>query len=171
MEEPKEKLGGGSGGGTGTDHFAIASGAYQIRANQVELLTQAPWPPTVPGPCVISVVADADLPGDGRVEVRGTQGVRITTGPVGVPPTSSESTNGVEIAVFQEQKVTIQCGGLPGVSPQIEMTMEGVTIDAGAAPLTIKSVAQITLSVAEGAATITLGPEGIQIQGALIEIN
>jgi len=171
MEEPEDKLGGGSGGGTGTNHLENISGAYQIRANQVDLLSRLPLPPTVPGPCVVTVVAASELPGDGRVEVRGTQGVRITAGPLMVPPTDSDSTNGVEIVVSEDQNVTIQRGVLPEVDQKIEMTPEGITIDAGTTPLTIKSLTQITLSVAEGLATITLGPEVVQIKGLLIQIN
>lgn len=71
----------------------------------------------------------------------------------------------------ETQSVTIQHGLLPDVDQKIEMTPEGITIDAGVGTLTIKSLTQITLSVAEGLSTITLGPEGIQIQGLLIQIN
>jgi len=171
MEEEKERLGGGSGGGASMDQTAGVSGAYHIQANQVELLSRPPFPPAVPGPCRISVVAAGVIPGDGQVEVRGTQGVRITTGPLCLPPTSSDSTNGVEIIVSETQNVTIQRGVLPDIDQKIEMTPEGITIDAGMAPLTIKSLTQITLSVAEGLATITLGPEGVQIKGLLVQIN
>ena len=171
MEEPKEGLGGGSGGGPSADQVSDVTGAYHIQANQVELLGRPPLPPAVPGPCVVSVVAAGLIPGDGRVEVRGTQGVRITTGPLCLPPTSSDSTNGVEIVVFESQNITIQRGLLPEIDQKIEMTPEGITIDAGMTPLTIKSLTQITLSVAEGLASITIGPQGVQIKGLLIQIN
>src|SRR5208283_2461687 len=109
MKEPKEKLGGGgSGGGTAANQVAGVSGAYLIQANQLQLLSRPPSPPSLPVPCVISLLAAGELPGDGRVEVRGTQGVRITPGPVMVPPASSDSTNGVEIVVSEDQNVTIQ---------------------------------------------------------------
>jgi hypothetical protein len=171
MEERKERRGGGSGGGDAPNQVASVSGAYLIQANQVELLSRPPLPVTSPAPSVISIVATSDLPGDGQVEVRGAQGVRITTGVIGVPPTSSDSTNGVEIVVSDVQNVTIQRGVLPEVDQKIEMTPGAITIDAGAGTLTIKSLTQITLSVAEGLSTITLGPEGITIKGLLVQIN
>jgi hypothetical protein len=107
---------------------------------------------------------------DGRVEVRGVQGVRITTGPPPEPPTSSDSTNGVEIVVSENQNVTIQRGLLP-IDQKIEMTPGNITIDAGAGTLTLKSLTEITLSVADGLATITLTPAGVKIQGLLVQIN
>jgi hypothetical protein len=126
-------------------------------------------PPAVGGPCVITVLAAGEGM-DGRVEVRGSQGVRITAGPPPLPSVSAESTDGVEIIVAESQKVTIQRGLLP-VDQKIEMTPGGITIDAGTGTLTLKSLTQITLSVAEGLATITLGPAGIKIQGLLVQIN
>jgi len=107
----------------------------------------------------------------GQVNVRGNQGVRITAGPPPLPPTDSDSTDGVEIAVGELQKVTIQRGLIPGVDQKIEMTPSGITVDAGAMPVTIQSLTQITLSVAGGLNTITLTPTGITIQGVLIQIQ
>jgi len=46
-----------------------------------------------------------------------------------------------------------------------------ITVDAGAAKVTIQSLSEITLSVAGGVSTITLTPAGITIQGPLIKIN
>jgi hypothetical protein len=172
MEKREERRGGGSGGGDAPNRAASAGGKYLIQANQVELLARPPDPPLLPATSVISILATSDLPGDGQVEVRGAQGVRITTGLLGVPPASSDSTNGVEIVVSDLQNVTIQRGDLPDVCQKIEMTPEGITIDAGVGTLTIKSLTQITLSVAEGLSTITLGPEGITIKGLpLVQIN
>jgi hypothetical protein len=108
---------------------------------------------------------------DGRIDMRGSQGVRITAGPPLLPPTTSDSTNGVEIIVGEIQNVTIQRGLLPGVDQKIEMTPSGITVDAGGMPVTIQSLTQITLSVAGGLSTITLGPEGVTIQGILVQIN
>jgi hypothetical protein len=108
---------------------------------------------------------------DGRIEVRGSQGVRVTAGPPLLPPTTSDSTNGVEIIVGEIQNVTIQRGLLPGIDQKIEMTPSGITVDAGTMPVTIQSLTQITLSVAGGLSTITLAPEGITIQGVLVQIN
>ncbi len=156
--------------GGGRDSARSVDGAFVVTANQVEFLARPPVPPLPPGPSVITLLAAGMLP-DGHVNVRGSQGVRISSGPPALPPTESETTNGVEIMVGEAQTVTIQRGLVPGVDQRIEMTPAGITIDAGTMPLTIQSLTQITLSVAGGLSTITLGPEGVMIKGLLIQIN
>jgi hypothetical protein len=156
--------------GGGRDSTQSVDGAFVVTANQVEFLSRPPLPPLVPGPCVITLLAAGMMP-DGQVNVRGSQGVRITAGPPLLPPTDSDSTNGVEIVVGEAQNVTIQRGLIPGVDQKIEMTPSGITVDAGAMPVTIQSLTQITLSVAGGLSTITLGPQGVTIQGILVQIN
>ena len=178
MKKPKRNLGGGSGGGLPPNHSAASTGAYQIQANQVELLSQPPVPPAEPLPCVITVLAAGVEPEDGLVNVRGSAGVRITAGPLGDPPTYSPATQGVEIMVSEEQMVTIQRGLLP-TDQIVEMSEEGITLSSGGAELTvtaegqilIESLSEITLAVAGGAASISLTPEGITITGVLVEIN
>jgi len=164
--------GAGSGGGRDPlDHIKTLDGRFAVAAAGVALLSRPAQPPSVPTPNVITLLA-TDLTGmDGNVDVRGAQGVRITAGPPMLPPASSASTNGVEIAVGELQNVTIERGLLPGIDQKIEMTPSGITVDAGAMPVTIQSLTQITLSVAGGLSTITLGPEGITIQGVLVQIN
>jgi hypothetical protein len=171
MDEQNQNFGGGSGGGMGPSDGASACGTYQIQANQVELISQPPLPPTDPQPCLITVLAAGLIPGDGRVEIRGTQGVRITTGPVEVPPASSEETNGVEVICAEDQTVTISCGGIPGESPTILVSADGIIISTGAAPLTLTSMTEITLTAADGVATVSLTPEGVTIDGPLVTIN
>jgi len=162
---------GGSGGGPETmDHTVTYDGAYRISANQVEFVSRPPLPPAPPGPNVITILASG-MGTDGKVEVRGSQGVRVTAGPPLLPPASAESTNGVEIMVGEVQNVTIQRGLLPGIDQKIEMTPSGITVDAGMGTVTIQSLTQITLSVAGGLSTITLGPQGVTIQGILVQIN
>ena len=156
--------------GGGRDSVQSVDGAFVVTANQVEFLSRPPLPPLPPNPSVITLLA-AGMSPDGLVNVRGSQGVRITAGPPLLPPTASDSTNGVEIIVGEVQNVTIQRGLLPGVDQKIEMTPNGITVDAGAMPVTIQSLTQITLSVAGGLSMITLGPEGVTIQGILIQIN
>lgn len=154
----------------GRDSFQTLDGAYSVKANQVTLLSLPPLPPLTPNPCVITVLASG-LGTGGQVNVRGNQGVRITAGPPPLPPTDSDSTDGVEVAVGELQKVTIQRGLIPGVDQKIEMTPSGITVDAGAMPVTIQSLTKITLSVAGGLNTITLTPTGITIQGVMIQIQ
>jgi len=164
--------GGGSGGGPGTmEHCESFDGKYGITANQVEVLSRQPMPPAPPAPSVVTILA-TDLVGmSGEVDVRGAGAVRITAGPPELPPAATGSTNGVEIQVGEIQNVTIQRGLIPGVDQKIEMTPSGITVDAGTMPITIQSLTQITLSVAGGLSTITLGPQGVTIQGVMVQIN
>lgn len=162
--------GGGTGGGPDTKRDLTSDGRFTIAANEVVLVSRPAMPPVIPGPSVITVLA-AGLGVDGKVNVRGSQGVRVTAGPPPLPPTASDSVNGVEIMVGEVQNVTIQRGLLDGIDQKIEMTPSGITVDAGAMPVTIQSLTQITLSVAGGLSTITLGPEGVTIQGLLVQIN
>jgi len=167
--------GGGSGGGSGgptdtIDHAQSFDGLYQISANQVAMVSRPPLPPSS-DPNVISLLA-TDLTGmNGGVEVRGAKGVRITAGPPLLPPTSSSSTNGVEIVVGETQNVTIQRGLLPGIDQKIEMAPGSITVDGGLGTVTIQSMTEITLQVAGGLSTISLTPAGITIQGILVKIN
>jgi len=150
-------------------HFST-EGRFSISANQMLLVSRPPDPPVMPAPCVITIAAPG-LGVDGKVDVSATQGVRITAAPLGLVPTDSDSTNGVEIMVGETQNVTIQRGLVPGVDQKIEMTPSGITVDAGAMPMTIQSLSEITLSVAGGVSSITLTPAGITIQGVLVQIN
>ena len=169
--DQKTGSGAGSGGGPDTtDNSHSFDGTYSIAANQVQLLSRPPMPPAVPGPNVITILA-AGLGIDGKVDVRGSQGVRVTAGPPPLPPTASDSTNGVEIIVGEAQNITIQRGLLPGVDQKIEMTPGNITVDGGAGTITIQSLTQITLSVAGGMASISLTPAGVTIQGVLVQIN
>ena len=169
MYPERLNLGAGSGGGPDTmDHTHSVDGTYSISADQLELLSRPSIPPS-PGPNVITILA-AGMGTDGLVNVRGSQGVRITSGPPLLPPTSSNSTNGVEVIASEAQNVTIQRGLLP-VDQKIELTPSGITVDAGIGEVTIQSLTKITLSVAGGLSTITLGPEGVTIQGILVKIN
>jgi hypothetical protein len=171
VTKDKQEQGAGSGGGPETvDHSHYFDGTYSITANQIEMLSRPPLPPAPPGPNVITILA-AGLAPDGKVNLRGSQGVRVTAGPPLLPPTESDSVNGVEIIVGEAQNVTVQRGLLPGVDQKIEMTPGKITVDGGAGTITIQSLSEITLSVAGGMSSITLTPAGITIQGILVQIN
>jgi hypothetical protein len=108
---------------------------------------------------------------DGKVDVRGSQGVRITSGPPMLPPTTDSSTNGVEIIASEAQNVTIQRGLLPVVDQKIEMTPGAIMVDGGAGTITIQSLTEIKIQVMGGLSSITLTPMGIIIQGPIVMIN
>ena len=60
-------------------------GAYSVHANRVEFVACPPLPPATPVPYVISLFAAGEGM-DGNVEIRGSKGVRITSGPPPLPP-------------------------------------------------------------------------------------
>lgn len=164
-----ENLGGGGGGGQAKNREA--EGHYSISANQVSLLAK----PALPGlgeplPPVVSLVAASCLgPPMGIVEARGESGVRITAGPGPGLPAGKLTTNGVEIEVSDLGSVTLQQGLL---APQrIEMSPASITIDAGAKPVTIKSLSEITIEVGGGVTKLRLSPEGITIEGLTVRLN
>jgi hypothetical protein len=107
---------------------------------------------------------------DGLVNVRGSQGVRVTAGPPPLTATASSSTNGVEIFVGQTGNLTLQRGLLP-IDQKMDMTPTGVTIDAGMGKVTIQSLTEIELSVAGGLTKIKLGPEGVTIEALQIKLS
>jgi hypothetical protein len=170
MDQNSNNFGAGGGGGPDAKfHAQSHDGRFSIAANQLLLLSRPSLAPVIPDPYVITVLA-AGMGMDGLVNLRGSQGVRVTAGPPPLPPTESDSTNGVEIIVGESQNVTIQRGLLP-VDQKIEMTPSGIKVDAGMGTVTIQSLTQVTLSVAGGLSTITLGPEGVTIQGLMVKIN
>ena len=165
MSQDQDNFGGGSGGGEDKqDNNRFIDGTYAITANQVQFTSRAAIPPAVPDPCEITLLSSDIMQLKGNVNLRGMGGVRITAGPPPLPATSGE-TQGVEIEVGEIQNVTIKRGLIDGVDQKIEMTPSGITVDGGAMPVTIQSLTQIKLSVAGGLSTITMGPDGITIQG------
>lgn len=163
-------FGGGTGGGAqGTDRAEILDGTFDLAANRIKICARPPIPPAVPERCVVTILATGTGV-DGLVDVRGSQGVRVTAGLPVALPTSTTSTNGVEIAVGATNNVTIQRGLLP-TDGKIEMTPAGITIDAGAMGVTIKSLSSIELSVAGGVTKLHLGPEGVTIDALTIRLS
>jgi hypothetical protein len=180
--EDDENLGGGSGGAAmpsavagceeeDQGHQTISvDGTYSIRANQVALTSWKNIPPSADNESRIMLLAMGGLTGefidDGTVDVRGCNGVRITSGPllpVVNPIMSADSTAGVEIETGESQTITIKRGQLPAVDQSITMTQTGITINAGLAG---------TLTLAAGMSQITIGPAGITIIGLpLVQIN
>jgi hypothetical protein len=123
----------------------------------------------VPASSVITILATG-LGVDGLVDVRGSQAVRVTAGPPPALPMDSSSANGVEVVVGQTGNLTLQRGLLP-TDQKIEMTPTGITIDAGAMGVTIKSLSSIELSVAGGLTKLKLGPEGVTIEAVTIKLS
>jgi hypothetical protein len=167
-------LGAGSGGddadGGYTKHIY---GVYDIQAGGVDIMahdtkTEAPSAKRV------RILGAAWPEAGGLVEVRGDQGVRITTGPVTAsngPKMSAESTEGVEVAVGDLQSITLIRGMTPGAQQAISIMPSNINILATTAKVLIDSLEQITLQVAGGLSSITLTPSGIVIKGLVVQIN
>ena len=166
MSEDNPSFGGGSGGdGENTkDEFRFIDGTFSVTANQVELASRAPLPPAPPKPCLISLLASDILQMKGSVNLHGMGGINMTSGPPPLPPMDAD-TEGLLLQCGEIQKITIKRGLIDGVDQMIEMTPSGITVDGGSMPVTIQSLTQIKLSVAGGLSTITMGPDGITIQG------
>jgi hypothetical protein len=175
MEENLENLGGGSGGDDDDDrgHQVIsADGTYEIRANQLSLFTWKNVPPSSDNESRITLAAIGGVTGefndDGRVDIRGCKGVRITSGPFMMipllnPEMSTASTDGIEIEVGESQSITIKRGLLAEIDQYISLTNNNITIDAGVTG---------TLTLAAGLSQITISAEGITIIGVpLVQIN
>jgi hypothetical protein len=173
--EDQNELGAGSGGGDVKDIPQYSDGLVSTVAGQLEFVAHPPLPPQEQKPPIISMLA-ADLTGmQGKVDVRGAKGVRLTSGPLAIPmlspPTTSDSTDGIELVASEAQNVTIQRGLLPSIDQVISMTPGNITIDGGIGTIMIQSMTEITLSVAGGATMIRLTPAGIQIQSAGIQVE
>jgi hypothetical protein len=171
--EDDENPGGGSGGDGSEErgHRVIsADGTYEVRANQVSLVSWKNLPPATDNESRIKLLAMGGLDGlfmdDGTVDVRGCKGVRITSGPlipVLNPVMSAGSTDGIEIEAGETQSITMKRGMLPEIDQYITLTPTGITINAGLAG---------TLTLTAGLSQITIGPAGITIIGMpLVQIN
>lgn len=174
MAEELKNPGGGSGGdddsGDSGDQVINADGTYEVRANQVSVVTWKNIPPSKDNESRIMLLAMGGLEGlftdDGTVDIRGCKGVRITSGPLFPilnPFMSSDSTEGIEIEAGESQSVTMKRGMIPILDQSITMTSSGITINAGLLG---------TLTLSAGLSQITIGPSGITIVGIpTVKIN
>jgi hypothetical protein len=170
MDQDCNEMGGGSGGGPdASDQTHFVNGKFSVSANEFEFLSRPPLPPAIPGPFQITILATG-MGTDGFVNVRGSQGVRITAGPPPLLPTASSSTNGVEIIAGETGKITVQRGLLP-VDQKMELSQDAIAINAGSGKVTIESLTEITLSVAGGVTKIKLGPDGVTIEALQIKLS
>lgn len=151
-------------------------GKYEIEGNQVVLHTRSPRRDEGTDhekEHVIALLASGRSRkehehSDGRILVRGSQGVRITAGRAVDGPIDSESVCGVEIIVSEDQNVVIQRGFDP-LKQRIEITRDKIEIEGGSGKISLRSDTKIVLSA--GASKISLTDEGITIKGPKVEIN
>jgi hypothetical protein len=177
-----EHLGAGSGGGPGVtdtasgDKYLTAQKELWLVGNQVHLQTGTSAGAETPEDYVIEMLAIDPGFDNGRIEMRGSQSVRITSGVPegsGGPPISNKKNNGVVIRAGDGQLVALVQGCDEEIdsgvvlNPQgnggiVMSSKEGIDIVAGT---------RITISVAGGTSSITLTPSGIVMKGPIIRIN
>jgi hypothetical protein len=165
---PFEPPGGGSGGGSDDGgKYEAFDGTYGIAATKIAFVSRVATPPADSADYAVSLVAAGDGT-NGKIEVMGTQGVRITASDVGVIKGSAASTTGVEIFVDDPKNIRLKRGLLPS-QQKIMMDPGEITVDGGTGTVTINSLEEIKLQV--GPNSITMTPEGITITGVLVNIN
>lgn len=125
-----------------------------------------------PDPPVLSLLAGSDdASPNGRVEVHGSQGVRVTTGPPQMPPASNKNTKGVQIVTGDTQQIQIIRGFTTATSQSIFLTPDGIVMEAGTGIGGIGILSDVMIELKVGKSTITLTPTGIALKGLSITIN
>ena len=165
---PSETSGGGSGGGADQGgKYQAFDGTYGIAATKLAFVSRVATPPADSADYAVSLVAAGDGT-NGKIELMGTQGVRVTSSSVGVIKGSATSTTGVEILVDDPKNIWLKRGLIPN-QQKIIMDPGEIVVDGTTGTVTISSLEEIKLQV--GPNSITLTPEGITITGVLVNIN
>jgi hypothetical protein len=159
---PTDKAGGSKSVSTQKDLWLVG--------NEIHLQTSTSA--ETPGPYVIELLAVDEGDDNGRIAMRGSQSVRITSGVPqgsGGPPVFNKASNGIDIFAGDGQDIYIG----RGVPEQqvIQMSENMMVVDGGSGPLFLNSDAAITLPVAGGTSSIKLTPAGVVLKGPLIRIN
>jgi hypothetical protein len=169
----KELLRAGSGGDDG-DPFQYFEGFHAFGAAQMSVTAEGETVEGVWSAPILSLLAGTGHGGspDGLVTVRGSQGVRITSGPAGLPPGNNADIYGVEIEVGEMQDVALLRGseGNP-YRGQLVMDQKKIGINGHQGGILLSSGTKIILRVAGGTSSITLTPDQIVIKGPMVFIN
>jgi hypothetical protein len=169
-------LGAGSGG---DDPDPEVDGARMVTAektlvlggNHVAIQAQDPTPPATAGTPLITLLAGDLACTEGRIEMHAISQVRISTsGETAGIKMHQPSIDGLSLQVGETQEIYMKRGILP-TDNFIDICDENIAIDGGSLPVIINSDVSITLSVANGASSITLTPTGITIQGAQLTVQ
>jgi hypothetical protein len=164
-------MGAGSGGDGGSgNRFQHYDGWYSVGAGGISMCATGGVKTHARSPVLQLFAGSTDAP-DGQVVVRGSQGVRITSGQEGVP-SKNDDINGLEIQVTDPQDITIMRGTDPSASgEQIYMTSGWVDIHSGTGKITMQAADEITLTAGGGNSMIRMTPTGITIKGLITYIN
>jgi len=167
----EELLGAGSGGDEG-DGFKddYCDGRHMIGGAEVFVTAMGSDGPEGVSP-LISILAGATDP-DGKITVRGSAGVRITSGPSSQPKSHNPDIDGLEMQTGDTQTISI-FRGMDENPAQGRMVFEnqGIGIQANEGGVWIRSLTKIKFMVAGATSYIELTPSGIVMKGPLIQIN
>jgi hypothetical protein len=162
-------LGAGSGGDPGDGgHAHYANCIYQIDAEGVEVLARSGQPRVT---ILATTLSDTGSNADGLafVNVHADKAIRMTSGTT--PDTLNMASDGIDIITELDQEIMLERGlNSPNIQ-RIQMTSSMILVDGNLGGVTIQSMESIKLQVAGGASSIELTPEGITLQGLLININ
>jgi hypothetical protein len=163
-------MGAGSGGDGGSgSRFQHYDGWYSVAAGGISMCatggvgTQARSP-------VLQLFAGSTDACDGQVVVRGSQGVRVTSGQDGLPSKNDEI-DGIEIQCTDPQRIKIMRGTDPdGTGEHIYLSSGLVSVLSGTGKITMDGD-EITLTAGAGNSLISMTSEGITIKGLITYIN
>jgi hypothetical protein len=161
-----EEFGAGSGGDDGDgNNYHHYDGWYTVNAQEVSLVAEDPTNP------VIDLLAASEST-NGIVNVRGSKGVRITTGPPGQPPYNNMNVFGLEVQTGDSQYIALIRGMEENPSQGVVLLNDqGVGINGNQGGVWLRSKTKIKLMVIGGTSYIELTPSGIVMKGPLIQIN
>src|ERR1700730_2411266 len=167
--QEEQPFGAGSGGDLSAV-TAVHEGWYSESANVMALSAQqlegSPLPPV---PRLFA--GGLDSAQNGRVEVHGSQGVRITTGPPKMPSAKNPDINGVEIYTGDANNIRLRRGFTKESQQSLYMTQHGITMEAGNGDEGILIESDVNLTLQVGPSSIIMTPAGITIKGLMVHIN
>ena len=168
-------VGAGSGGDPDGDKWAHADRWYNIDAGGVYLMANGTTGKQTLSPKIgiIAGATDGAIAPDGSVDVHGSQGVRITSGPPDAPPSENDEINGLEMQAGAQQIIKIMRGLDDDRDQVIQMTTGLIEIRGGDAAgcVSILAAQEISLQVAGGLSSIVMNKKGITIRGGEVHIN
>jgi hypothetical protein len=168
-------LGAGSGGEADGNKWAHADRTYALDAGRVFVTANGTTGARALSP-KIGIIAggtDGAIAPDGKVDVHGSKGVRITSGPPDEPPSENYDINGLEMQVGAQQIIKIMRGLDDDRDQVIQMTQGLIEIRGGDAAgcVSILAAEEISLQVAGGLSSIVMNKQGITIRGGEVHIN
>ncbi len=166
-----ELLGAGSGGDEG-DGFKsdYCEGRHMIGGAEVFVTALGSDGPDGVAP-LISILAATSDP-DGKVDVHGSAGVRITSGPPSQPKSHNPDIDGLEVQTGDSQCIHFMRGMEENpLHGSMSFDNQGIGINGNQGGVWLKSYTKVKLMVLGGTSYIELTPSGIVMKGPLIQIN